>query len=317
MDQKDEIYREKCQELEEAQNQIRLVRLECDRRIAEYQKNVETDLIDWGPMAGPIMDQENKRMSLDSNNNNNKNSYQESPLKHTPYKMQQEKLKLLENCNQIFLQEKAKSEMENQLLKDEVEKKNSMIHELMKQLKRDTKRYTEMKSRINPEALTALNTAGNTVNTVNTGNTNSDYTKEPVFDRLTNPNNFTGISRSNYQNKGGDRSTQLSQFDYFREQLRSEPSPPPAASHNLKKSYNNENNNNYNSNSKHSLSPQKDPLGVPRLIEGMKEKRPITAPGPSSVFDRLTDSNYYTGSQKIRAIEIKEKLKMMKKGTKE
>lgn len=49
----------------------------------------------------------------------------------------------------------------------------------------------------------------------------------------------------------------------------------------------------------------------------MKEKRPTTAPGPSSVFDRLTDSNYYTGSQKVRAIEIKEKLKMIKKGIKE
>lgn len=91
----------------------------------------------------------------------------------------------------------------------------------------------------------------------------------------------------------------------FKEQLRSEPSPPQA-----KKAYSSEN-------TRHSPSPQKDPLGVPRLIDGMKEKRPTTAPGPSSVFDRLTDSNYYTGSQKIRAIEIKEKLKMIKKGAKE
>lgn len=157
-------------------------------------------------MAGPMMDQENKRLSLDNNNN----SVEPSPLKHTPYKMQQEKLKLLENCNQIFLQEKAKSEMENQLLKDEVEKKNSMIQTLMTQLKRDTKRYSEMKSKINPDALAALNTAG-----ISNSSSNSEYTKEPVFDRLTNPNNFTGISRSNYMGKSDKQMSQFDQYIYL------------------------------------------------------------------------------------------------------
>lgn len=37
-------------------------------------------------------------------------------------------------------------------------------------------------------------------------------------------------------------------------------------------------------------------------------------PSQTSVFDRLSDKKFYTGSQKIKAIENQEKAKIFKKG---
>lgn len=75
-----------------------MIKLECERRIAEYQKNVEADLIDWGPLTDTIKDHE-KELSSSVNS--------DSPERKSSYIMQIQKMRLLEINNKRFLKDNA------------------------------------------------------------------------------------------------------------------------------------------------------------------------------------------------------------------